>query len=365
MKVQFFLLKLLFIVIAQEPQPSPRCDEDIFNIHQYFKGECMEHDGMQRCWWLPHVPGLNSTTKVPLVVEMHGYSGCAEYNSYTRFVDVAAENDFILVWPQGTYDLPGTLDNTSSWNVSDKGPGLRCFGGASEAGIDDVGFITKLIEKLSNEYPIDTSRVYMAGHSNGCAMAQMMAAKKSSIVAAVACHAMYLLASPSSDYQPTSIMEIHGEADLVVSYDNWNWCMNTSAQSNIEKWKTLNNCKNKATESFGKYHTTTYTQCDDDTEVVLVSLPNVGHTPYNVDKDLAELYNMTNLSPINTASIAWDFLKRFKKDSQPPIDPSPESNTSPESSTSPTDDSSAKTNGNTIFPGLIIISLLINQLMSK
>lgn len=358
MKILLLLLNFVFVTAQELPvYPSPRCEDDIYGFRQLYQSDCMMHDGIERCWWIPQVKSLNSATKVPLVVELHGYTGCAEWNSYTGFLNLTSTNDFILVWPQGTYNLAGARDKTSAWNVSDEGQ--WCFGGAAELHIDDVGFLTKLIEKLSSELPVDTSRVYMAGHSNGCAMAQMMAAKQSSIIAGVACHACYLLASPSPDYIPTSIMEIHGEIDQVVPYQGWSYCKNTSAELNAEDWKNLNNCEEKVTETFEHYHSTTYKGCNDDTEVVLISLPNVGHTPY-----LAPLID-NNTAPIDTTFLAWEFLRRFRKEQKTMDEVSPEASDSSDDagSSDPFDDhSSGKPNGNIIFPGLMIICFAINQL---
>jgi len=359
MQTCLFLFIKIAIVTAQFGYPSPKCEDDIYGLHQSLHKYCMTHGGIERCWWIPPVKSLNSVAKVPLVVELHGYTGCAEWMGYTGFAALANTSDFIVVWPQGTYDLSDAIDNTSSWNVSDEGQ--RCFGGAAQLGIDDVGFLTELIKKLSTELPVDTSRVYMAGHSNGCAMAQMMASKKSRIVAGVACHALYSLASSSPDYVPTSIMEIHGMADKIVSYENFSSCKNTSAELNAEYWKNLNNCNQKTMHTFEHYNKTVYTNCDDGTEVVLISLPNVGHTPY--------LWNSSSL--VDTTAMAWEFLKRFQKKQKVIHESSHEvvsSNTEVVSSSTEVspDDSSVRPNANIIFPGLMmIICLAINLPSTK
>ena len=38
-------------------------------------------------------------------------------------------------------------------------------------------------------------------------------------VAAVGCHAFYLLAEPSMDYSPVPVMEVHGTCDTTVDYE--------------------------------------------------------------------------------------------------------------------------------------------------
>ena len=100
---------------------------------------------------------------------MHGYTDCAEGNAYTKWEDVARANGFIILFPQGTEDLPDADDKNPSWNAG------YCCGGAMEEDIDDVTFIRQLVEYELERHlqMIDSTRIYLAGHSNGCAMAQV------------------------------------------------------------------------------------------------------------------------------------------------------------------------------------------------
>ena len=95
----------------------------------------------------------------------------------------------IVVYPQG-YE--------NSWNAG------WCCGEAKDEGIDDVGFITDLIDYISSNFSVDSSRIYSSGHSNGCAMPHKLASEASEIFAAVGCMALYLLETPSPTYTPVS-----------------------------------------------------------------------------------------------------------------------------------------------------------------
>ncbi len=98
-----------------------------------------------------------------------------------------------------------------------------------------MGFIIKLVDELLTKYNVDPDRVYLAGHSNGCALAQRVAYEHSNKIAGVACHSFYLLpnifvqepliqptllANKPSSYTPVPIFEVHGGQDSVVGYDN-------------------------------------------------------------------------------------------------------------------------------------------------
>ena len=76
---------------------------------------------------------------------------------------MAEQNNFILVTPQGV---------EKSWNAG------RCCGQARAAklNVDDVSFLRMVAaDVLAAEPGVDPTRVYFAGHSTGCMMAQRMA----------------------------------------------------------------------------------------------------------------------------------------------------------------------------------------------
>jgi len=249
---------------------------------------CIEHGGLQRCWFTFVPKSLAANSFSPLVVDMHGWGGCAfGLSEYSGWKEKAEENGFFLAWPQGT-----EWNKERAWNA-----GTRCCGGAAAEGIDDVGFIRKVVRKSAAAFNVDLSRVYMAGHSNGCAMAQRMAAQSSDIVAAVACHAMYLVpgGSPDHGFAPVPIMEIHGTADSVVPGGL------VGAEVNLEQWRAFNNCRGDAVDTdYGDYKVRKYSYCADATEVALVTLPGVGHSPFR-GQDTC----------VDTTQLAWDFLKKF------------------------------------------------------
>ena len=144
---------------------------------------------------------------------------------------MADSNGFVVVWPQGTFSLAGYSNSNPSWNAG------RCCGSAantnSGANISDVGFLRTLVTTTRSTYntTIDPSRVYFAGHSNGCMMAQRMAVAASDLVAAVGCHSGWLMtgstgsATPSAPtgYVPRSVMVVTGLSDRVVPYAQSNY----------------------------------------------------------------------------------------------------------------------------------------------
>ncbi len=222
---------------------------------------------------------------------MHGLGGNPQQQRYLSGFDTLADSEgFIVAWPYGIEE---------SWN---DGEGWKCCQSNKTNYNDDVDFIRNLITTVSKEYNVDLKRVYVTGESNGCAMAQRIANDASDIIAASACMAMFLVAPSVAEYTPVSIMQIHGTADNVISYTGSKYL--PSALENFNRWKEMNNCTGTYTETWrqGNHFTNTYKNCDNSTEVSMVTLYDVGHAPYKgADTD------------IDTTQMAWDFMKRFSK----------------------------------------------------
>ena len=70
-----------------------------------------------------------------------------------------------------------------TWNAD------NCCGYAHRQNVDDVGFISALIEELVADYQVDPSRVSVTGFSNGAMMTFRLACELSGKIAAAAPYA--------------------------------------------------------------------------------------------------------------------------------------------------------------------------------
>ena len=251
--------------------------------------QCLLHDGLERCYQLFEPDGAAPDARVPLVIDLHGWtSNPNEQRFISGFEHLASEEGFFVAWPEGVRE---------SFNA-----GRVCCPPALRDDVDDVGFLRALIDRLASDHPIDRDRVYLTGLSNGCAMAQRMTAEASDLIAATACFSFYLLSDAPGDYQPVPVMEIHATADALVSYDEGRAGLDRTvptAQENIARWAQLNGCQIEPTVTAEQgWSRTEYTSCDDDADVSLVTIDGSGHVPYR---------GMN--TEIDTTSIAWAFLE--------------------------------------------------------
>lgn len=164
-------------------------------------------DGLNRSYRLYIPENYNPGTKAPLIMNLHGYgSNNLEQEIYGDFRPIADTAGFLLVHPNGTLDA----FNNRHWNT---------FGTSQ---VDDVGFLSALIDTLSAHYDIDPKRVYSTGMSNGGFMSFSLACALSERIAAIASVAGTITGFNLEEclaLRPVPVMQIHGTADGTIPYD--------------------------------------------------------------------------------------------------------------------------------------------------
>jgi polyhydroxybutyrate depolymerase len=145
----------------------------------------------------------------PLLVMLHGYG--SEGEQHARSLGLTALSDeegFVLAYPDGLVDSEGRR----FWNATN----ACCdFDGR---GVDDVAFVSFVIDDLSSRMPIDPRRVYVVGHSNGGFLAHRLACDLAPRIAAVVSIAGAGWKDPSrcAPSEPVSVLQIHGDADPII-----------------------------------------------------------------------------------------------------------------------------------------------------
>jgi len=183
---------------------------------------------------------------------------------------------------------------------------------------DDVGFLREVVAQVAATHPVDTTRIYFTGYSQGCFMAQRVLAQASDLVAAVGCFAgglalsdesgVYPLSELSSEYTPRPLMVIHGNGDLTVSYAPVDYPGPYSApgaEANLAVWGGYNGCPgDAATKTIHANYTLHEINCNGVVSA-LVELPGVGHYLFGT----FPRYDGLPPATFDTIQLAWDFLK--------------------------------------------------------
>ena len=159
--------------------------------------------------WKPNVVS-------PLLIAMHGLSGWGvQLMANTEFNNLAEANGFIVAYPDGTGEKLGDK-GIRSWNGGQIG---WCTSGncppSQITNVDDVGFISRLIDDVSSRYLINSKRVYLTGHSNGSQLAQRLACQLSNRITAVAVVAGHIAIDTCNPDSPVSVLQIYGTEDTL------------------------------------------------------------------------------------------------------------------------------------------------------
>lgn len=148
-------------------------------------------------------------TPAPLLIVLHGYSASGLIQeAYFRMTRQADARGFLYAIPDGTVDSLGHR----FWNAS---PACCDFG---HTNVDDVAYITAIIDDVSARYAVDRKRVFLVGHSNGGFMAHRMACDRARRIAAI----VSLAGAAPSECSPderVSVLEVHGTSDETIIYD--------------------------------------------------------------------------------------------------------------------------------------------------
>jgi len=273
-KLREILLIQLIVVLISICLPAQSNITDSL-LHQTYQRKYMVH--------LP--PNFGAGKQRPLVINLHGGSGnMVNAQGFSMFNPVADQNDFIIAWPQGYGIAPPGFSWADGRNTS-----------ADQAGIDDVGFIDKLIDTLISRYHIDTQRIYLCGFSNGGFMVQRIACQLPGRFAAMASLGSSMDTVLFKNCRPSKYIPFaffNGTADPAMPYGGGS-LQNplvipvVPVDSTVQFWVRHNRCQTVAPvyqfpDTFPGDQSTaelyTFSDCACDADVAFYKLINGGHT---------------------------------------------------------------------------------------
>lgn len=296
------------------------------------------HEGYDRSYILHTPPQYNETDSLPLVIALHGGGKNAEWirdasNLSTKADDAA----FFVCYPNG---IRTGADGQNNWNA---GPMFNMS-------VDDVSFISALIDTLRANYRIDTLRVYVTGLSAGAMMTNRLACELADRIAAVAPVAGPLVTDwkvckPS---RLLSIIYFQARNDIAMPYYGAYWV--SSADSLMHGWAERLGC-NIGPDTFYNDSAAlrqTWKRADDSCEVVFWTTEDGGHSwpggyPYEPWADIPS-------DDISANDLMWEF---FKAHPIPLEEPEPGIKESPASVLDPSNPS--------IFTNSAVIRFLVER----
>ena len=154
-------------------------------------------DGRNRTQLIHFPPNFSPDENLPMVLAMHGAGGnnleMLNFSEYDEIADVAR---VVVIFPQSS-------GNTWNSNLNN--------------GIDDVGFLTSVIDDAIANYGVDGDRVYASGFSNGAFMATTLACDVGERIAGIAPVAGHLIGDQSSCLRGNNVPAIFFQGDSDTS----------------------------------------------------------------------------------------------------------------------------------------------------
>jgi polyhydroxybutyrate depolymerase len=298
----------------------------------------INYGGLERTYII-HIPqNYDKKTPIPLVLNFHGGGGNSENQEKASGMNNASDKyGFIVVYPQGTGKIvAGKI--IATWNAG------RCCGNAVKNNIDDVGYISALIDKLEKSFNIDKKRIYATGWSNGGQMSYRLGCELSEKIAAISSVGSNGTLDVCKPVRPVPIFQIDGTLDtcspikggicggcfanffksIGMPIENTEYDCYSDTEY-LKFWQNINNCsptpkidKNKAMTCISAAN------CKNNADVRFCTIEGMGHTwpggnygiencTTNPDGYVCKQWKKT-LGPlnkeINANDLIWDFFQK-------------------------------------------------------
>ena len=172
-----------------------------------------------------------------LILLLHGYgsSGMAKLGDF-GLAEIAQADDILVAYPDGTSDALGSR----FWNATDACCDLN------RTGVDDVAYLTAVVDDVAGRFAVDPGRVFAMGHSNGGFMSHRLACDRADRFAAIVSLAGATWSDPAEcdPAQPVAMLQIHGDDDQTILYAGGDLFGRAypSAEATTAAWMDANGC---------------------------------------------------------------------------------------------------------------------------
>ena len=264
-------------------------------------------------------PRYENRRSIPVVMMFHGAGGTAKGAiRQTGWTAKADEAGFLVVFPEATPPDPRKparfRGNPQIWN---DGSGR---GHAGRRNIDDVGFVSALIDDLASRFAVDPERIYVTGFSNGASMAFRLGAELSSRIAAIAPASGHLWLKEPRLERPVPLIYIIGTEDPLNPLEGGEVSAprgrarsrKPPVRDSVLAWAKLDGCRLEPAVLYDKDEVKgiAYAPCNGGSEVLFYTIEGMGHTWPGGKSRLPEWMVGKTSDKIKATDLIWEFFEK-------------------------------------------------------
>lgn len=265
----------LILIVLSVAFVTVRCGDSNETTPRRFHSQ-ISIDGIIRSYTLNLPPERQKDDNIPLVVMLHGFGG--EGSQAERDYGWTAkgdDNNFAVVYPDGVRNT-GKL-GLRTWNAG------TCCQYAMEQNIDDVRFITAMVNEITANYPIDTKRIYVTGMSNGGMMVYRLACEQADLFAAFASvSGPFVAKSTCNASRPVPLLHIHSDIDEKIPFEGGvglGGYYYPPVDSGLQVFVERNSCQGYEEQHVpGRYLYRHWNKCLDNTDIESYLVYDGGHS---------------------------------------------------------------------------------------
>ncbi|MES2797198.1 MAG: PHB depolymerase family esterase [Bacteroidota bacterium] len=267
-------------------------------------------DNRIRYYLLNLPPNFNEGSDFSLVIALHGGGGkSTQMETDYLLTEKANAANFAIVYPEGVKS-DGIL-KLQTWNAG------TCCDYAVENKIDDVKFISLLIDEILKKYPkINPKKVYATGMSNGAMLCYKLACELSNKIAVIAPVAGTMATNERCNpARAMPMLIIHSKLDTKVPYSGGTGIFGyyfPPVENGINNWLFNNNCKSdsKTIKNYEKYTLTSWGNCTDNSTIEFYFTNDGGHSwPGGLhNREVADEPSKAFIAN----DIIWEFFKKHQ-----------------------------------------------------
>jgi polyhydroxybutyrate depolymerase len=294
---------------ANQPIPAPGNHDESLVIGA-------RENRMTRTFIVHVPPGFDGKSKMPVVIMLHGAGGSGANAISETGWDLKSDREgFIAVFPDGTTPRPlepaRFMLNPRLWN---DGSGRGAVGLEH---VDDIGFISAMIDFLEARYAADPARIYCTGFSNGASMTFSVGLNLSNRIAAIAPVSGHLWYRQQQLRYPVPLLFIIGTEDPLNPINGGDvklpWGVtqyHPPVEDTLKEWERMLGCGPQVQTARGNgVLEVTYDQCEKGGEVKYYRVRGLGHVWPGGKSGLPTKWVGQPSDNLNATDVIWDFFK--------------------------------------------------------